>query len=201
MPHDGDPVGFCGSCFFELLDHLLRSPIGKDVLHLGAEVHFRLPRAVVHVVREHAARGAAGEEDNPRVAPLCHRCKARRPRREPGLGPGRHSQKRRQTGRDKPPCQYLAWRLHFVPSARCDVSPWGSPTQPIFPIFLSRHLPSSPFARSRRRPVRGTGAYVPGPCCACFVESACTKTHMKGLTHIRRLAFHEQEKKSSSMEG
>ena len=67
MAHDRDAVGLGGGHFLELLDHLLGIPVREDVVHLGAEVGLSLLGAVVHVVGEHAALRAAGEEDDAKV--------------------------------------------------------------------------------------------------------------------------------------
>ncbi len=61
------PSGLVADSFLELLDHLLRIPVGEDVAHLRAEVGLGLLGAVVHVVGEHAARRAAGEEGDAKV--------------------------------------------------------------------------------------------------------------------------------------
>ena len=62
MAHDGDAVGLGGDRFLELLDHLLRIPVGEDVAHLGAEVGLGLLGAVVDVVGEDAAGGPPGKK-------------------------------------------------------------------------------------------------------------------------------------------
>ncbi len=62
MAHDGDAVGLGGDRFLELLDHLLRVPVGEDIAHRGAQIGFGLLGAVVDIVGEHAAGRAAGEE-------------------------------------------------------------------------------------------------------------------------------------------
>ena len=71
VAHDGDAVGLGGDCFLELLDHLLRIPVGEDIADVGAQIGFGLLGAVVDVVGEDAARRAAGEEgDLDILAPL-----------------------------------------------------------------------------------------------------------------------------------